>query len=211
MEKRGRGRPKGSKNIPHPVGESNLLAPKGGKGLTMNLSGQHFFKNSTHEYTELEKTAITSSTLYNLYGVIVDATTPARNAEKGYSTYVRIMDPSMFKAGGACSSIQLYFKSIEIEKLPSINRVGDIIRVHRASIGTYKGGKTFYVNMNYGSAWVIFEGAPGKTVHTFEAISEDEGVQAPMLEVDKNEEKASKAEQAISRFFGFNASPVKQH
>ena len=37
-------------------------------------------------------------------------------------------------------------------------RVGDIIRIHRANIGTYKNYKTFSVNLAYGSSWVIFSG-----------------------------------------------------
>mmetsp|Transcript_39538 Transcript_39538/g.51782 ORF Transcript_39538/g.51782 Transcript_39538/m.51782 type:complete len:198 (+) Transcript_39538:479-1072(+) len=37
-------------------------------------------------------------------------------------------------------------------------RVGDIIRIHRANIGTYKNYKTFSVNLAFGSSWVIFSG-----------------------------------------------------
>ena len=36
--------------------------------------------------------------------------------------------------------------------------MGDIIRIHRANIGTYKGYKTFSVNLAFGSAWAIFSG-----------------------------------------------------
>lgn len=37
-------------------------------------------------------------------------------------------------------------------------RVGDIIRIHRANIGTYKNYKTFSVNLAFGSSWVIYSG-----------------------------------------------------
>ena len=44
------------------------------------------------------------------------------------------------------------------EQLPTFMRVGDIIRIHRANIGTYKNYKTFSVNLAFGSSWVIFSG-----------------------------------------------------
>jgi hypothetical protein len=47
-----------------------------------------------------------------------------------------------------------------IETLPTFKKVGEIIRIHRASIGSYKNNKSFYVNISYGSSWIIFEGMP---------------------------------------------------
>lgn len=46
------------------------------------------------------------------------------------------------------------------ESLPTFMRVGDIIRIHRANIGTYKNYKTFSVNLAFGSSWVIYSGFP---------------------------------------------------
>jgi hypothetical protein len=44
------------------------------------------------------------------------------------------------------------------EQLPTFSCLGDIIRIHRANIGTYKGYKTFSVNLAFGSSWAIFPG-----------------------------------------------------
>ena len=47
--------------------------------------------------------------------------------------------------------------------LPKFGKVGEIIRFHRANIGSYtsngKQHKTFYVNVDYGSSWAVFQGA----------------------------------------------------
>jgi hypothetical protein len=40
--------------------------------------------------------------------------------------------------------------------------MGEIIRIHRCNIGSYKQTKYFNVIMTYGSSWVIFEGMPEK-------------------------------------------------
>ena len=44
------------------------------------------------------------------------------------------------------------------EQLPQFKRVGDIIRIHRANIGTYRNFTTFSVNIAYASSWVMFSG-----------------------------------------------------
>ena len=58
-------------------------------------------------------------------------------------------------------SIAIY--SSRIESLPRIGRVGDIILLHRCNIGQYQSNgrqyKTFFVNIDYGSAWMLFQGA----------------------------------------------------
>ena len=55
-----------------------------------------------------------------------------------------------------CVSITFFSKNKDY--LPVIKRVGDIIRVHRANIGQYKGFKTFYANIDFGTSWALFEG-----------------------------------------------------
>ena len=44
----------------------------------------------------------------------------------------------------------------KFEDLPISQRVGDIIRVHRASVGNYKGQKQFTANVFFNSSWAIF-------------------------------------------------------
>jgi hypothetical protein len=42
------------------------------------------------------------------------------------------------------------------EDLPLIRRVGDVIRIHRANIRSYKDLKQFNVNVFYNSSWCLF-------------------------------------------------------
>lgn len=57
-----------------------------------------YLKVTNHVYTELAKTAISNTELYNLYGIVVDSTTP-HSREKGYKTHIKIIDPSMEGTG----------------------------------------------------------------------------------------------------------------
>ena len=50
-------------------------------------------------YTELAKTAISSTEQYDLYGVVVDSTKPHAVEGKGYKTHVRVIDPSIVGTG----------------------------------------------------------------------------------------------------------------
>jgi len=54
--------------------------------------------------------------------------------------------------------VSVTFFAHNAEQLPQFKRVGDIIRIHRANIGSYKNYKTFSVNLAFGSSWVIFSG-----------------------------------------------------
>ena len=49
--------------------------------------------------------------------------------------------------------------SKDVSKLPTVNHVGDIIRIHRANISQYKQNKTFSANIELGTSWIIFKGA----------------------------------------------------
>ena len=42
--------------------------------------------------------------------------------------------------------------------LPQIKRVGEIIRLHRATIGNFKNYKTISINVGYSSSWCVFKG-----------------------------------------------------
>lgn len=68
--------------------------------------------------------------------------------------YKQPRDPS--DPNNGCVSVTFF--AHQQESLPTFMRVGDIIRIHRANIGTYKNYKTFSVNLAFGSSWVIFSG-----------------------------------------------------
>jgi hypothetical protein len=44
----------------------------------------------------------------------------------------------------------------KFEDLPICQRVGDIIRVHRAHVQEYKGIKQFSANIFFNSSWALF-------------------------------------------------------
>jgi hypothetical protein len=44
----------------------------------------------------------------------------------------------------------------KFEDLPVSQRVGDIIRVHRASVGIFKNQKQFTANIFFNSSWAVF-------------------------------------------------------
>jgi hypothetical protein len=56
-----------------------------------------------------------------------------------------------------CVLVTFWAKTAEL--LPKFNRIGDIIRIHRANIGQYRNHKTFMCNVDYGTTWAIFKGA----------------------------------------------------
>lgn len=118
-----------------------------------------------YTYTQLAKTSLGNTDLYHLYGIVIDATNP-HPKKNFYRQLLKIIDPSMHykyprepnDVTNGCVSITFFSK--EKDTLPKFTKVGDIIRIHRANIGTYKNYKTFSVNLAFGSSWVIFSGFP---------------------------------------------------
>lgn len=109
MEKK-RGRPKGSKNkakeeateaVLGQPGASNLKnpekKPRGRPPGNPLMAGgvRHYMSKTQHVYTELAKTTISNTDLYNLYGIVVDASSPWMKDGK-WRTHIKIIDPSMF-------------------------------------------------------------------------------------------------------------------
>ncbi len=106
---------------------------------------------------------MSNTELYNLYGVVVDSTTPHRKEDNpGFKTQIKIIDPSQQGTGkdNSCVALNVTFLSTTLDNLPTFKKIGEIIRIHRCTIGSYKNSKSFLVNMNYGSSWAIFEGLP---------------------------------------------------
>jgi hypothetical protein len=133
--------------------------------------------NRVYEYTPLASTSLGATSLYNLYGVVIDAHMPRMCEKLGnkYRQQVRIIDQSMHykNVEGAhyqkgqnqppkdinnCA-ITINFMAKTPDQLPNIKRVGEIIRVHRANIGQYKNYKIFNANIDYGTSWVVYKGA----------------------------------------------------
>ena len=122
-----------------------------------------------YHYTPLAETTLGSTNLYNLYGMVIDAQTPHLKAMSSdaskfkYRQVIRLIDPTMYYKTETSKDdihngcVLVSFWSTKAEPLPRFNRVGDIIRIHRANIGQYRQYKTMYVNLDYGSSWALFK------------------------------------------------------
>jgi hypothetical protein len=106
---------------------------------------------------------VTSSDPQHLYGVIIDATFPYKTNNERYICSLKIVDQSLYvksqKGSGDSSdyaTLVLYAK--RFEDLPIVTRLGDIIRVHRATLRLYNGTRQFNANIFYNSSWALFSG-----------------------------------------------------
>ncbi len=142
-------------------------------------------------YTDIAKTALGSTEMYNLYGIIVDATTPHPKPNetlpaRAFKTHVKIIDPSMHfryprdnsDTTNGCISITLFSRTPE--GLPTFCRIGDIIRIHRCNVGTFKDRKTFTSIISYGSSWALFEGAGSFNPDADVEMSDDDELSIPI-------------------------------
>ena len=109
-----------------------------------------------YSYTELSKLKISSDPV-NIYGIIVDATFPHKSfkSDKYICTY-KIADPSLKMKDGVIESISCVFFARRFEDLPISQTVGEIIRIHRATVGTYKDRLQLTVNICFNSSWALF-------------------------------------------------------
>lgn len=114
--------------------------------------------NTKYDYVELANASLTSNDTCNFYGVIVDATFPyqfinSSRGEKQFQVVLRVVDPSITKG-----SAQVVMYANKFEDLPIVQRLGDIIRVHRATArkNNKTGDRQFSANIYYSSSWALY-------------------------------------------------------
>ena len=105
-----------------------------------------------YDYVDLAKASISSLETSNVYGVIIDATFPYKTNKKLYVCSLKIVDASM--KGSDYATVTIYAQ--RFEDLPIVLRMGDIIRVHRATLRMYKNHRQFNVSMFWNGAWALF-------------------------------------------------------
>lgn len=112
--------------------------------------------NNKYEYTELQKTQVSSPDNDNhFYGVIIDATFPYKVKQDRYICVLKVIDPTLNpKTKGDFAQVVIYAK--RFEDLPIVHRIGDIIRVHRAQVRIWQGRTQFYVQLAYKSSWALY-------------------------------------------------------
>ena len=116
-------------------------------------------KGQRYEYTDLAKVSLTSNESHNVYGVVVDATFPYKINSERYVCSLKIIDPSLHYKGGKPSdndfaTVVIYGK--RFEDLPIASHVGDIIRLHRATLRMWKGKRQFNVSTQWQGSWALF-------------------------------------------------------
>ena len=118
-------------------------------------------KGQRYEYTELAKVSLTASDPVHVYGVIIDATFPYKVTNDKYITSLKIVDPSLHSKGGKPTDndwAQVVIYANKFEDLPIVSRVGDIIRLHRATVRIHDGKRQFNVSTQQypHSSWAVF-------------------------------------------------------
>ena len=103
--------------------------------------------------------------------MIIDATFPYKTNNERYICSLKIVDQSLYvksqKGSGDSSdyaTLVLYAK--RFEDLPIVTRLGDVIRVHRATLRLYNGTRQFNANIFYNSSWALFSGESNENVAT---------------------------------------------
>ena len=94
----------------------------------------------------------------NFYAVVLDATYPHQSFKsKKFLVTFKVADHSCRMGNdGVADFTTVVFFADKQEDLPVCNRIGDIIRVHRATVGTYKDRKQITANVCFNSSWALF-------------------------------------------------------
>lgn len=115
-------------------------------------------KTEDYKYSELNSFKPGNDKV-NFYAVILDAQFPHKSfrSEK-YVCALKIADQSckIDKEDGTIDFCTLVLFANKFEDLPISQRVGDIIRIHRAQVCLYKEQKQFTANIFFNSSWALF-------------------------------------------------------
>ena len=113
-------------------------------------------KGQRYEYVELGKAPLQSSDPVHVYGVIIDATFPYKVNQKHYLCSLKIVDPSLNTSAknGDYATVVMYAE--RFEDLPICLRIGDVIRLHRATLRMFNNRRQFNVSMHWNGSWALF-------------------------------------------------------
>ena len=129
---------------------------KSGKKSSTPTKGAKKAKGSKYDYTELSKASLTTTDPQNVYGVIVDATFPYKVNKELYVCSLKIVDSSLNAGtkGSSHASVVIYAK--RFEDLPIVLRLGDVIRLHRATLRMYNDTRQFNVSVQWTGSWALY-------------------------------------------------------
>lgn len=109
----------------------------------------------------------------NVLGAIMDATFPHKSFKsKRYICSLKIADPTLpVDTDGCVQTISVVLFADSFKDLPVCQQIGQLIRIHRATVSTFKESIQLTVNICFNSSWVIF---PGKIEGKISAAREGE-------------------------------------
>merc|ERR1711934_540784 len=136
--------------------QNSKTMPRSGKKASTPTKGAKKAKGQRYEYTELAKASLASSDAQHAYGVIVDATFPYKVNQSLYICSLKIVDASLNAStkGENYANVVIYSK--RFEDLPIVLKIGDIIRVHRATLRMYNDHRQFNVSVQNTGSWALF-------------------------------------------------------
>ena len=109
-----------------------------------------------YQYQQLAQVGLASgASEAHVYGVIVDATFPYKANKGRFICSLKVVDPSLNGAKADDYATVVLYAS-RFEDLPIVHRVGDVLRVHRASLRLYDDKRQFNVNVQHNGSWALF-------------------------------------------------------
>lgn len=145
----------------------------GKKSSTPTKSTEKKVKGQRYQYSELGKAHVTSSDPHHVYGVIVDASFPYKSNQSMYVCSLKVVDPSLHGSKNEYATVVIYGN--RFEDLPIVQRVGDIIRLHRATLRLYNNQRQFNVSTHWNGSWALFstekQGPNGEEQKDFEPLA----------------------------------------
>ncbi len=116
-------------------------------------------KKDEYKYSNLLGMSEKNTKPVHFYGTIVDSSFPYKT-DKRHVVTCKVVDHSLVKKGNLSEKdyVTVVFYAKNFEDLPIIQRVGDIIRVHRAEFHYYNDRRQLNVNLYFRGSWCLFVG-----------------------------------------------------
>jgi hypothetical protein len=133
--------------------------PKAAKKVTKkrdsSASKKKAERKQRNDYVELSKASHVDGSPVSFYATVLDATFPYKTNNNKYVCSMKITDPSI-ASGKKDSWAQLVLYARRFEDLPIVQRIGDVIRVHRSILRLHNGKKQFNASIYFNSSWALF-------------------------------------------------------
>jgi len=116
-------------------------------------------KKDEYKYSTLASLNDKTTDDVHFYATVVDSSFPYTTDKRTVVT-AKVVDHSLAKKGTVTEKdwVTVVFYAKSFEDLPIIQRVGDVIRVHRAQFQHYNDRKQLNVNLFYKGSWCLFIG-----------------------------------------------------